>query len=111
MRFHHETGEPLPKELAEQLAASRFAGPITFHMSMLCAAKLDLEMHHHYREKSHGRSRCRLRTITCTVAISYSVPTPCEMRNFIYCMTEGYSASFYTYKWSEVLAADALQPL
>lgn len=106
--FHHETGEPLPKELAEQLAASRFAGPITFHMRMLCAAKLDLEMHHHYREKFHGRSLdAASAQLLAPWQFPYSVPTPCEMRNFIYCMTEGYSASFYTYKWSEVLAADA----
>jgi len=28
------------------------------------------------------------------------------MRTLFYCISEGYSASFYTYKWSEALAAD-----
>lgn len=105
---HHETGEPLPQELARQLAESRNQAPITTHMRMLCAAKLDLEMHMHYKERFEGKA---LDAVAAEILrpwqFPYTTPYPCEMRNFIYCMTEGYAASFYTYKWSESLAADA----
>lgn len=105
---HHETGEPLPQELARQLAESRNKASVVIHMRMLCAAKLDLEMHMHYKERFEGRA---LDAVAAEILrpwqFPYTTPYPCEMRNFIYCMTESYAASFYTYKWSEVLAADA----
>lgn len=52
---HYQTGEPLPAELAQQLAASRGSNPIEMHMRMLCTSKLDLELHMHYHDKYKGR--------------------------------------------------------
>lgn len=104
---HHETGEALPLELAQQLAASRAEAPIAMHMRMLCSAKLDLELNMHYAEKFRGRPLDEAAAaLLAPWQFPYTAPQPCEMRTLFYCISEGYSASFYTYKWSEALAAD-----
>lgn len=104
---HHETGEILPLELAQQAVAERTAAPITMHMRMLCSAKLDLELNMHYAEKFRGRPLDEAAAeLLAPWQFPYTAPQPCEMRTLFYCISEGYAASFYTYKWSEALAAD-----
>ena len=106
--FHHATGEPLPAELAQQLAASRGSNPIESHMRMLLAAKLDLELHMHYMERYRGRP---LDEVTNEIVgpwlFPYTVQPPSELRTLTHVFSEGYAACLYTYKWCEVLAADA----
>ena len=105
---HHETGAPIPPELLQQLAASRKNFPIDTHMRMLCAAKLDLELNMFFHEKFKGKP---LDAVAAELLrpwqFPYSVTVPTEMRTLTHCISEGYAASLYTYKWSEALAADA----
>ena len=105
---HYKTGEPLPAELAQQLAASRGSNPIEMHMRMLCTSKLDLELHLHY-DKYKGRP---LDEVCCEILAPWLFPyteqPPSEIRTLTYTMAEGYAAALYTYKWSEMLAADAM---
>ena len=102
-----QTGEEVPADLLQGLAESRRTLPIEEHIHMLCLAKLDLELHAHYRERFEGRA---LDAAAAELLRPWSMPythaTPCAMRNFVYCMTEGYDACFYTYKWSELMAMD-----
>ena len=102
-----QSGEGVPADMLQALAESRRTLPIEEHISMLCLAKLDLELHAHYREKFEGRA---LDVAAAELLHPWSMPythaTPCAMRNFVYCMTEGYDACFYTYKWSELMAMD-----
>ena len=39
----------------------------------------------------------------------YTVQPPSDIRTLSYSMAEGYAAAVYTYKWSEMLAADAMR--
>ncbi len=107
---HYQTGEPLPAALAEQLAASRGSNPIEMHMRMLLTSKLDLELHMHYHDKYKGRQLDEVcREILAPWLFPYTMQPPSEMRTLTHCMTDGYAAALYTYKWSEMLAADAMQ--
>lgn len=105
---HHETGAPVPPEILQQLADSRKDSPIDMHIRMLCASKLDLELNMFFHEKFKGKP---LDAVAAELLrpwqFPYSVPVPTEMRTLTHCISEGYAASLYTYKWSEALAADA----
>lgn len=106
--FHHETGEPLPAELAAQVAADRRRSPLFMHMQMLRAAKLDLEFHMHYHEKFKGRPLDEVcAEILAPWEMPWSAPVPTIMRTMDYYINKGYDAGFYIYKWSEVLSAEA----
>ncbi len=105
---HHETGEALPADLVEKLRASRYFLPATNTMSQLCLGKLDLEMHMNYAEKFEGRP---LDEATDAVLdpwrMAATVKSPSIMRNLTHCISGGYAAGYYSYKWAKVLAADA----
>ncbi len=105
---HYRTGEPIPTELVEQLAASRGSNPIEMHMRMLLASKLDLEFHLYYNEKYKGRPIDEVSAeILAPWLFPYTEQPPTELRTLTYTMTEGYAACLYTYKWCEAMAADA----
>ncbi len=105
---HHETGAPLPAELVEKLRASRYFMPGINTMSQLCIGKLDLEMHMNYAEKFEGKP---LDEATDAVLDPWRMPTtlksPSLMRDLTHCISGGYAAGYYSYKWAKVLAADA----
>jgi oligopeptidase A len=75
---------------------------------MLLASKLDLELHMHYMERYSGRP---LDEVTNEIVgpwlFPYTVQPPSELRTLTHVFSEGYAACLYTYKWCEVLAADA----
>ncbi|MBR2125243.1 MAG: hypothetical protein IJ943_00735 [Akkermansia sp.] len=105
---HYQTGEPMPAELMAQLTASRGSNPIEMHMRMLLCSKLDLEMHINY-EKYKGRPIDEVASeILAPWLFPYTEQPPTELRTLTYTMAEGYAACLYTYKWCEMLAADAM---
>lgn len=107
---HHTTGEPLPQDLARQLAASRGSNPIAMHIRMLCMSKLDLELHMHYHDRYKGRPIDEVtQEILRPWLFPYTEQPPSELRTLSHIMVDGYAAALYTYKWSEMMAADALE--
>ncbi len=106
--FHYETGKMIPADLVNKLRASRFFLPATDNMGQLCIAKLDLEMHMHYDEKFKGKNLdAATRELLEHWQIPSTTPGTSIMRRLRHCITGGYSAGYYSYKWAEVLAADA----
>lgn len=105
---HWETGEPMPADLQQKLIASRFFMPATDNMNQLNVAKLDLEIHTHYDKYFAGRS---LDDATYELLQPRRMPQTTRgsslMRNLTHCISGGYSAGYYCYKWAEVLQADA----
>ncbi len=106
--FHHETGEPIPAELVQKLNASRYFLPATDNMNQLCVGKLDLEMHMNYASLFEGKNLDdATNELLAPWRIASTVPSPSIMRHLTHCITGGYAAGYYSYKWAEVLAADA----
>ncbi len=105
--FHYKTGQPIPADLIQKLNASRFFMPASDIMGQLCIAKLDLEMHVNYNEKFKGAS---LEEATDRLLdpwrLQYSTRSSSIMRHLTHCISGGYAAGYYSYKWAEVLAAD-----
>ena len=105
---HYKTGEPMPAELVKKLNDSRFYMPATDEMSQLALAKLDLEMHMNYDKLFKGRDLDEAsNALVGAWRMPATVPSRSIMRNLTHCITGGYAAGYYSYKWAEVLAADA----
>ena len=106
--YHYENGTRMPDDLINKLLASRYYLPATDNMGQLCVAKLDLEMHMNYDEKFKGKDLdAATNELLDPWQINYTQPGVSIMRRLRHCITGGYSAGYYSYKWAEVLAADA----
>jgi oligopeptidase A len=104
---HFQSGLPLPAEQQARLIATR-----SFHaglqmMRQLEFALFDFRMHAEYSPQRGGRVLEILREVRAEVAV---VPVPEWNRfpnSFGHIFAGGYAAGYYSYKWAEVLAADA----
>jgi oligopeptidase A len=104
---HIETGASLPARTQDRLIATR-----SFHaglqmMRQLEFALFDFRMHAEYDPAQGGRVLQMLQQVRDEVAV---VPVPTWNRfpnSFGHIFAGGYAAGYYSYKWAEVLAADA----
>jgi oligopeptidase A len=107
MARHYETGAPLPAEQQKQLLGSR-----TFHaglatMRQLEFALFDFRLHAEYDPERGARIDEILAEVRAEVAV-FAVPEWNRFpHNFGHIFAGGYAAGYYSYKWAEVLAADA----
>ncbi len=105
---HYETGEPIPAELLDKVIRSR-----TFNMGYdtleyMAAALLDMEWHTISADEAQRISMPlrKPRWRKHGVDLEY-VPPRYKSAFFAHSMGGGYSAGYYAYMWSEILAADA----
>ncbi|MGH8267149.1 MAG: M3 family metallopeptidase [Steroidobacteraceae bacterium] len=104
---HFESGAPLPRETQSRLIATRSFHAGLAMMRQLEFALFDFRMHAEYSPQRGGRVQEILREVRNEVAV---VPVPEWNRfpnSFGHIFAGGYAAGYYSYKWAEVLAADA----
>jgi oligopeptidase A len=103
---HHQTGEPLPADLFERIAAARTYRAGSLFLRQLHFATLDLELHHRFDPE-----RDDLGALVAKVAAGNTVLQPLPEDRFLcsfsHIFAGGYAAGYYSYKWAEVLSADA----
>ncbi len=106
---HFETGEALPQALFDKIKAARNyrAGSQTSRQVYLAA--LDWALHHRYLYEPDFAGS--VQAVQKRVAADNTVLTPLEEDRFLcgfsHIFAGGYSAGYYSYKWAEVLSADA----
>ncbi len=104
---HHETGKLLPKSLVQKLiAAKNFQSGIGL-VRQLELALFDMKLHTEFDPAGEQTVQSVLDAVRHVVAV---VPSPAFSRfqnSFGHIFSGGYAAGYYSYKWAEVLAADA----
>jgi oligopeptidase A len=105
MTAHVETGEPLPRELFDKmLAAKNFqSGMQTLRQVEFSLFDMLLHTSHNPDEDLMGLLNEVRREVAVISAPAYS-RTP---HTFSHIFSGGYAAGYYSYKWAEVLSADA----
>ena len=104
---HIETGEPLPRELFDRLDDSRHTGAALAMMRQLEFALFDFRLHTEFNPE---RGPAVLETLQSVRDEAALIPHPEYNRlphSFSHIFAGGYAAGYYSYKWAEVLAADA----
>ena len=104
---HVETGEPLPKALLDKmLDAKHFQSAMTM-VRQLEFSLFDFKLHLNYNPEKPRAIQEVLNEVRSRVSV---VPAPEFNRfqhGFSHIFAGGYSAGYYSYKWAEVLSADA----
>jgi len=104
---HIESGEPLPRLLFDRLEDSRHAGAATAMMRQLEFALFDFRLHAEYTPEQPGAALRTLAEVRGEVALIEAPDYNRLPHSFSHIFAGGYAAGYYSYKWAEVLAADA----
>lgn len=104
---HYKSNEKMPDELFNKMLSARNHLSGMSMMGQLCYAKLDLELHEKYQEYQNCDIEAKLREILKTYRVQFDEPVPTIMLQFSHIFAGGYAAAYYSYKWAEVLDADA----
>jgi oligopeptidase A len=106
---HVATGEPLPPELFERLEDSRHTGAALAMLRQLEFALFDFRLHAEYAPAKNGLAMQILAEVRDEVALIKSPDYNRLPHSFSHIFAGGYAAGYYSYKWAEVLAADAFE--
>jgi len=102
---HYQSGETLPQPLFEKIIAAKNYMAGSQMLRQLYFSLLDIELH----EKYDGSTP--VREIQKRIAADYTVLAPLPEDAFLcsfgHIFAGGYAAGYYSYKWAEVLSADA----
>lgn len=103
---HYETGEPLPDELVERIRESRNFNVAYACIRQVCFGLLDMAYYTQEEEFTEDVMEFEQK-VWERLRLLPSVPGTCMSTQFGHIMSGGYSAGYYSYKWAEVLDADA----
>ena len=104
--FHYLTGEPMPDELIDRLVAGR-----NYNVASACLRQVSLgllDMAYYTKKEEFTDDIIPFEKEAWKEAvIGKQLPDTCMTVQFSHIMAGGYSAGYYSYKWAEVLDADA----
>ncbi len=104
--YHYKTGEPMPDDLIQRLIDGR-----NFAVASACLRQVSfglLDMAYYTKEKPFEDDLIKFEKKAWEKAIiGTQLENTCMTVQFSHIMAGGYSAGYYSYKWAEVLDADA----
>ena len=103
---HYQTGEPLPDELIERIVRSRNFNVATACLRQVSFGLLDMAYYTQTKEFTEDIIPFEKKAWK-DVIITEQIPDTCMTVQFSHIMAGGYAAGYYSYKWAEVLDADA----
>ncbi|CUA85513.1 oligopeptidase A [Pseudidiomarina woesei] len=104
---HHETGEPLPQHLLDNMLAARNFQSAMQMVRQLEFSLFDLRIHRDYNPTDGDTIQQTLDAVREQVAVRKPPAYNRFQHGFGHIFAGGYAAGYYSYKWAEVLSADA----
>lgn len=106
---HYRSGEAIPEELFEKMRRARTFRGANAQMRQLGFATADLKLHREYDPERDGDVMAYARNILAEFAPADLTPDFAMIASFthLFASPVAYGAGYYSYKWAEVLDADA----
>ena len=104
---HHETGEPLPDALYGKICAARTYRAGSAMLRQLYFGFTDLALHDDYDPDGERTAFDVQRAVAAKTSPLPPIPEDRFLCSFSHIFAGGYAAGYYSYKWAEVLSADA----
>jgi oligopeptidase A len=106
---HVDTGEPLPVDMLQRLLGTRTFNAALDTLRQIELASFDFELHANFDPQSGATVAETLAGVRRRVAVVPAAPFNRMPASFAHIFAGGYAAGYYSYKWAEVLAADAFE--
>ncbi|HEX4241818.1 MAG TPA: M3 family metallopeptidase [Steroidobacteraceae bacterium] len=106
---HIETDEPLPVDVLQRLLGTRTFNAALDTLRQIELASFDFELHAKFDAAAGPRVGETLAAVRRRVAVVPAAPFNRMPASFAHIFAGGYAAGYYSYKWAEVLAADAFE--
>ncbi|MGN5113414.1 oligopeptidase A [Aeromonas jandaei] len=104
---HYETGEPLPADLLEKMLTARNFQAAMQMLRQLEFALFDFRLHQEFDPAKPDQIPALLGEVRSQVAVMTPPAFNRFQHSFSHIFAGGYAAGYYSYKWAEVLSADA----
>ncbi|MBT3194596.1 MAG: M3 family metallopeptidase [Verrucomicrobia bacterium] len=109
MSRHIKTQQPLPDELYQKICDARTFRAASASVRQLLFAALDIELHHRYSPGSELTPQDIKQRIAAEFSPIPFLDSDRFLCGFTHIFAGGYAAGYYSYKWAEVLSADAFE--
>ncbi len=106
---HVATGEPLPKDMLRRLLGTRTFNAGLDTLRQIELASFDFELHANFDPAAGALVEKTLASVRRRVAVAPTASFNRMPASFAHIFAGGYAAGYYSYKWAEVLAADAFE--
>ena len=107
MTAHVETGAPLPRELFDKMIAAKNFQSGLQTLRQIEFSLFDMLLHTHTKSLSNDYVLSLLRQVRQEIAVIQAPAYSRTSHTFSHIFAGGYAAGYYSYKWAEVLSADA----
>ncbi|MGS0681687.1 oligopeptidase A [Shewanella sp. 125m-7] len=104
---HYETGEPLPKAMLDKMLAAKNFQSGMMMLRQLEFSLFDFKMHLEFDPAKGAEIQQKLDEVREQVAVIKAAEFNRFQHSFAHIFAGGYAAGYYSYKWAEVLSADA----
>ena len=106
---HIDSGEPLPVDMLQRLLGTRTFNAALDTLRQIELATFDFELHANFDARLGANVNETLAAVRRRVSIVPVAPFNRMPASFAHIFAGGYAAGYYSYKWAEVLAADAFE--